>query len=390
MKVFEEAQKVEQYVIDMRRYFHQNPELSWKEFNTSDKICKELDEMKIPYTRVCETGIIGIIEGNKKKPIIGIRADIDALPVNEDTNLEFKSINEGVMHACGHDAHIAMLLGTAKILNEHKDELECSVKLIFQPAEEFIKNSGAKHLVLVEEINDIDNIVGAHIWSYLDAGTVSVEAGPRLSSADTFKIEIKGKGGHGAMPNQAIDPIVVSGAIINNLQTLISREITPMEPCVLSICSINSGSSANIIPDVSILEGTTRTFSNDIRESLSKKMERMISNTCKSFRAEYDFEYYPGTPPTINEENSSKIAEESVRNVLGEDALVKYAPSMVGEDFSKLLAKIPGCLAFVGCRNVKEDKIYPHHNPKFDIDESTMKNGVAFFIQYVLNMQNQI
>lgn len=192
------------------------------------------------------------------------------------------------------------------------------------------------------------------------------------------------------MPNQAIDPIVTASAVVSNLQTLISREISPMDPCVLSICSVNSGSSANIIPDIAILEGTTRTFSNEVRENLPEQMERVIANTCKTFRAEYNFEYYPGTPPTINEEKSSAIAEESVRKVLGQKGLVKYAASMVGEDFSKMLAKIPGCLAFVGGRNEKEDKAYPHHNPKFDIDESAMKSGVAFFVQYVLDMQYEI
>jgi len=390
MNLLDEVNKIEEYIIEMRRYFHMNPELSWKEFNTSNKICDELDKMNIDYKRVCKTGVIGIIEGNNKKPIIGIRADIDALPVKEETNLEYKSLNEGVMHACGHDAHIAMLLGAAKILNKYKNKLNCTVKLIFQPAEECINDSGAKYLTTMDEIKDIDNIVAAHIWNYLDVGTISVEAGPRLSSADTFKIEIKGKGGHGAMPNQSIDPIVVSASIINNMQTLVSREISPNEPCVLSICSINSGSSFNIIPESSILEGTTRTFSNKIRDSLPEKMERIISNTCKAFRAEYNFSYYQGTPPTINEENSSTVAEKSAKKILEEKGLVKYEPSMIGEDFAKLLEIIPGCLAFIGARNEKEDKIYPHHNPKFDIDETAMKNGVAFFVQYVYDIQDEL
>ncbi|MGO1653170.1 amidohydrolase [Senegalia sp. (in: firmicutes)] len=390
MKAIEKAKEVEQYVIDMRRYFHQHPELSWEEFDTADKIEEELDKMNISHKRVCGTGIIGLIEGSEKRPIIGIRADIDALAVEEDTNLEFKSINDGVMHACGHDAHMAMLLGTAKILNDNKDKLKCTVKLIFQPAEEFIQDSGAKHLALLDEIKDIDNIVGAHIWSYLDTGGVSVESGPRLSSADTFKIEIEGEGGHGAKPDESIDPIITAASIVSNLQTIVSREISPMEPSVLSICSINSGNSANIIPNSAVLEGTTRTFNNEIREKMPERMERIISNISKSFRSDYNFEYYPGTPPTVNEEKSSYVAEEAVKKALGEESLVKYDASMVGEDFSKLLNIIPGCFAFIGARNEEEDKMYAHHSPKFDIDESAMKNGVAFFVQYVLNMQNEI
>lgn len=390
MNVLEEAKKTEQYVINTRRYFHKYPELSWQEVKTSDKICQELEQMGIPYTRVCKTGVIGVIEGKKGKPVIGIRADIDALAVKESTNLEFQSCSEGVMHACGHDAHIAMLLGAAKILSEHKDELECTVKLIFQPAEEFIKDSGAKHLILVDEMQDVDNIVAVHIWNNLDAGSISVEAGPRLSSADTFKIEVIGKGGHGAMPNQTIDPIVTASTLVSKLQTVASREISPMEPFVLSICSFNAGSSANIIPDKAVMEGTTRTFSNEIRESMPNIMERIISKTCESFNAKYNFEYYPGTPPTINEEKSSKIAEGAVKKILGEAGVEKLPPSMIGEDFSKMLAKIPGCLALVGSRNEAKGKVYPHHSAGFDIDETAMKNGVAFFVQYVLDMQNRI
>lgn len=390
MEAFKEVEKIEQYVIDMRRYFHKYPELSWKEVNTSNKICEELDKMNIPYTRVYETGIVGVIEGNKKEPIIGIRADIDALPVKEETNLEFKSVNEGVMHACGHDSHMAMVLGAAKVLNNHKDKLDCTVKLIFQPAEEFIKDSGAGYLVSTDEVKDIDNIVGAHIWSEIDSGKVSAEVGPRMSSADTFKVKIKGKGGHGAMPDTSIDPIVTAGAVINNLQTLVSRELPPREPCVISVCKFNSGSAANIIPDAAILEGTTRTFSNEIRDSYPKKIERVIKNTCSAFGADYEFDYYMGTPPTINDEKSSYIAEEAVRKVLGKEALTKYGPSMGGEDFAKMLNEIPGCFVFIGTRNELEDKVYPHHNPKFDIDESVMKNGVAFFVQYVLDIQYKI
>lgn len=387
-KITERINEIEPYIIEMRRHFHKYPELSWKEYETQNKICEELDKMGIPYVKVCKTGVIGTIKGKKEKPVLAIRADIDALPIEEHTNLEFKSEHPGVMHACGHDAHIAMLLGAAKILNEFKDELNCTVKLLFQPAEEFIKDSGAKHMVLLDEMKDIDNVVGAHIWSYIDTGKVSVEKGPRLSSADTFKIEILGKSGHGAMPHQTIDPIVTAGALINSLQSIASREISPSETFVLSICSIHSGNSANAIPETAVLEGTTRTFNIELREQFKDIMERVIKNTCAAYRADYNFEYYPGTPPTINEEKSSMVAENVVKKILGEDALVKFTPTMVGEDFSKMLAKIPGCFAFVGARNEEEGKVYPHHNDKFDIDEKALKNGVNFFVNYVLDNSN--
>lgn len=390
MKAFEEAKRVEDYLVEMRRHFHKYPEVSWKEVETSNKICQELDKMAISYTRVCETGVIGLIEGNKKKPLIGIRADIDALPIEEETDLEFKSVNKGVMHACGHDSHIAMLLGTAKVLSENKDKLNCSVKLVFQPAEEFIMDSGAAHMMKVDEMKDIDNIVAAHIWPNIESGTISVEAGPRMSSADTYKIEIQGKGGHGAMPSYAIDPIVVGSALVNNLQTLVSREIHPKEASVVSVCSFNSGSAANVIPDLALLEGTTRAFNNEIRNKYPERMERIIKATCETFRAGYNFEYYYGTPATINDEESSAIAEKAVIKALGEDALVQAESSMGGEDFSKMLAEIPGCLAFVGTRNEAKGKTHSIHHPSFDLDEDVMKNGVAFFVQYVLEMQEHL
>lgn len=390
MNILEEVKKIEPYIIEMRRHFHEYPELSWNEFKTQEKICEELEKMNIPYKKVCNTGVIGIIQGKKEKPVLAIRADIDALPIEENTKLSFSSKNKGVSHACGHDAHIAMLLGTAKILSENRENINSTIKLIFQPAEEFIKDSGAKHMILLDEMKDIDNIVGAHIWSYIDTNKISVEKGARLSSADTFKIEVIGKSGHGAMPHQAIDPIVTAAALINNLQSIASREISPAETFVLSICSVNSGNSANAIPDTCTLQGTTRTFNIELRKSFKDIMKRIIENTCKAYRTDYNFEYYPGTPPTINEEKSSEIAEKSVINLFGEDALIKFNPTMVGEDFSKMLAKIPGCFAFIGARNNDENKNYPHHNAKFDIDEKALKNGVAFFIEYIKNIEKTI
>lgn len=389
MNILEEVKKIEDYIIEMRRHFHKYPELSWNEFETQKKICEELDKMGIPNIKVCGTGVIGTIVGNKKKPVLGIRADIDALNIAENTNLPFSSVNEGVSHACGHDAHIAMLLGAAKILNEHREELNCTVKLIFQPAEEFIKDSGAKHMMLLDEMKELDNIVGAHIWSYLDSGKISVRKGAILSSADTFKIEVIGKSGHGAIPHQTIDPIVTSAGLINNLQTLASREISATDTFVLSICSIKAGDSANIIPDKAILEGTTRTFNPELRKGFKDMMERMIEYTCKAYRADFNFEYYYGTPPTVNEEKSSLIAEKSVVDALGEDGLTRVEPSMVGEDFAKMLGEIPGCFVLVGAKNDVEGKNYPHHNAKFDIDEKALKNGSAFFVQYILNVEKE-
>ena len=383
MNIKQEIFEIEKYIIDMRRYFHENPEESWKEFNTQKKICEELENMGIEYVKSCKTGVIGFLGNKGKKPIIGIRADIDALPICETANLKFSSKNKNVMHACGHDGHIAMLLGTAKILKKFENLLEGEVRLFFQPAEEFIENSGAKYMSECEEFEQIDNIIGAHIWSSIPTGKISVEAGPRLASADTYDIIIKGKGGHGAMPDQCVDPIICGCILVNTLQSIVSREIRPIDPVVLSVCSFNSGSSFNIIPSEARLSGTVRSFSNDVRNILPKKMERIIADITHSYRADYEFKFHYGTPATINDKYSSEIASQAIKTLYGEETLISYPAGMGGEDFAKMLAKKPGCFAFIGCRNEEKGIIEPHHNSKFDMDEDALKYGVGFFTQYV-------
>lgn len=383
MDIWQEVLDIEDYLISMRRKFHEKPELSWEEFETADAIENELDKFGIKYKRVFETGVIADLPGKNNNITIGIRADIDALPIDEDTGLSYASKNKGIMHACGHDAHIAMLLGTANVLSKYKDELPFNIKLIFQPAEEYIMDSGAKYLVEVDEIKELDNIIGAHIWSSLDSGKISVREGAVMASADTFKIKVMGKGGHGAQPQETIDPIIISTNIVNNLQTLASREINPMNPLVISICSIKGGDSPNIIPNEVVLEGTVRTFDNILRNKIPEKIERIISNTCNVFRGNYNFEYYYGTPATVNESNSVGIAKKAVFDILGEQGLASIEPTTGGEDFAKYLEVIPGCYIFIGGKIENND--YPHHNSKFNIDESALKNGVAFFLSYIKN-----
>src|SRR5699024_8377542 len=236
----------------------------------------------------------------------------------------------------------------------------------------------------LDEIKDLDSIVALHIWSDIESGLISVNSGPRLASADTFEIEVIGKGGHGAMPHGSVDPVMMSAALISNLQTLASREYNPMDTFVLSVCTLDAGTVPNIIPEKVIMEGTTRTFNDEVRDLLEGKMERVIENTVKTFRGDYKFKYNYGTPATINNELASKVAERAVVNALGEEYLYDYPATMGGEDFAKFLQKVPGCFGFLGGRNEEKDQSYAHHNPKFDVDEDAMKNGVAFFIQYVL------
>lgn len=375
--------EIEDYIISMRRHFHENPELSWEEMETSKRIIKELEDMKIEARQISKTGVLGVINPEKEGKVLAIRADIDALPVNEENEIEYKSKNEGVMHACGHDAHTAMLLGAAKAMVDIKDKIG-KVVLLFQPAEEFIKDSGAKLVVeekVLEEEN-VDRIITIHIWNPIESGKVALQAGPIMASADTFKLEILGKGGHGAQPQETIDPIPIGSLIVENLQHMVSRENSPINPMVVSITAFNSGSSENVIPEKAELLGTCRTFDNDLREKFPEMMERIIKGIVEANRGDYKFTYYKGTPATINEEESVELGRKVVGEIIGQENIIYQDPQMGGEDFAKYLINIPGCLMFLGGK--VEGSTAPHHNSKFLIEEDVLKTGSEYFVNYAL------
>lgn len=388
MNVMEKIKLDKEYIIGLRRKFHQYPELSWKEFETSKMIKEELIKLGIEYIEVAGTGVIGIIQGQKKNPVIGLRCDIDALPIQEIRDLEFKSKNEGVMHACGHDGHISMLLGAGKFLSENREKLQCTVKLIFQPAEENFQ--GAKKILESGLIDDIDTFVGMHIFPYLETGKISVEEGPRYTSADFIKLKIIGKSGHGAMPQFAVDPIYVGSQVVNALQSIVSRETNPVDTCVVSICTFHSGSLPNIFEESAELSGTVRTFSPELRKELPQKIERIIKNITESFRATYEFEYIHGPAATINDKKYSEIAAGTVKKILGDEGLTTYTKTPGGEDFALMLERKGGVYAFVGCRNEENDQCYSLHHQRFDIDEESLVYGAAFYSQYVFDVQDKI
>lgn len=375
--------EIEDYIISMRRHFHENPELSWEEMETSKRIIKELEDMKIEARQISKTGVLGVINPEKEGKVLAIRADIDALPVNEENEIEYKSKNEGVMHACGHDAHTAMLLGAAKAMVDIKDKIG-KVVLLFQPAEEFIKDSGAKLVVeekVLEEEN-VDRIITIHIWNPIESGKVALQAGPIMASADTFKLEILGKGGHGAQPQETIDPIPIGSLIVENLQHMVSRENSPINPMVVSVTAFNSGSSENVIPEKAELLGTCRTFDNDLREKFPEMMERIIKGIVEANRGDYKFTYYKGTPATINEEESVELGRKVVGEIIGQENIIYQDPQMGGEDFAKYLINIPGCLMFLGGK--VKGSTAPHHNSKFLIEEDVLKTGSEYFVNYAV------
>lgn len=386
----DEVRKNQKYLIEKRRYFHRHPEPSWQEFGTAKVIRAELTAMGLAYETV-GTSTVAVIPGAKATPVIGLRCDIDALPITEARDLEFKSEQDGMMHACGHDSHIAMLLTAAKILSQHKQDLQCTVKLIFQAAEEAASNkrAGAREVLDSGLIDDVDTVCGMHIFPMIPAGKISVDAGARYTSMGFMRIKIIGKAGHGAMPQFSVDPIYVGCKVVDALQSIVSRETNPNDTVVVSICSFHAGSAANIIDGSAELLGTVRTFSPEVRKALPEMMERIVKNTCAAYRADYEFEMYADLPATITDARCAQIGKEAVIDILGEDAVYSYPGTPGGEDFSFILEKIPGIYAFIGCRNEEKDCIYPLHHDHFDLDEDAMMNGVGFYLGYLLHAQTK-
>lgn len=379
---------LEEYIISHRRYFHENPELSWHEEKTSTYILNELTKLGIEARKIVGTGVLGLINPDKDGKVLAIRADIDALPIEEKSDLDFKSKTKGVMHACGHDTHAAILLGACKKLVSMKDELG-KVVLLFQPAEEFIKDSGAKHVIeeKILEKEGVDRIIALHIRSSLRSGTVAIQDGPIMASADTFSLEIIGNGGHGSEPHLTIDPIAIGSLIVQNLQNIVSRKNKPSKSIVLSVTAFNSGNTENVIPDMAELLGTTRTFDNKLRKKFPEMMETVIKGICEANEAKYRFKYNFGTPATVNEKEYSDFGRRVAGEILGEENVVYHEPRMGGEDFAKYLTHIPGAMMFLGARIKDED--HPHHSSRFEIDESALKTGSEYFISYARNYFSQ-
>jgi len=387
MDVKELAKKYKQYVIDMRREFHSHPEPSWKEFETSKRVKRELDRMGIPFKVVGDPGLVATIEGARKGKTVALRADMDALEVTEANDVEYKSQNEGISHACGHDAHMAMLLGAAEVLNEMKGEITGTVKLIFQPAEEMV--SGAETMIKEGCLEGVDTVFGVHIIGFLPIGLVCAQEGARLSSADHFKLTIKGQGGHGGMPHQGVDAVIAASAVAMNIQSIVSREIDPSESAVVSIGMFNAGTRNNVIADKAELEGTVRLFNMEIGKQMPEIIERIAKNTAQAYRADAELIYTVGVPPTINDATCAKRAVETVRKVVGDEAVFEVPPVTGAEDFAFYSLKVPSVFAFLGAGNEAKGPLYPQHHENFNIDEDALEIGTALHAQYALDFLNE-
>lgn len=384
MTIKETAAKYADYQIEMRRYFHANPEVSEQEFQTSKKVKEELDKMGVEWTDCgLETGVLATIKGSKSGKTILIRGDMDALTVKEETGLPFASKNEGVMHACGHDCHISMMLTAAQILKDMKEELCGTVKLAFQPAEEVAK--GAKSMIEQGALQGVDGCFSIHVWGGVPTGHVCCSCGPRMASADMFKIQVTGKGGHGAEPNKCIDAAVVSAAIVNNLQTIVSRETSPTDPAVVTVGRMDVGTRWNVVAEKATLEGTSRCFSNELWNAMPGMIERIAKDTASSFRAEATMENTRLVPPTNNDAEMAATVENAAKKVIAEDAPITAPVTMGGEDFAFFMQEVPGAVALLGVKNEACGAVYPNHSGKFTVDEDMLLKGAMLYVQTAMD-----
>ncbi len=385
--------ELEPYIIEQRRRFHENPELSLREFATTDAICEELERMGLAVWKPLETGCVATLRGTaadaygedgEPRRRLLVRADIDALPVTERTGLDFSSRVEGVMHACGHDCHIAMLLGAAKMLSRMTDMLRGEVRFVFQPSEE--NGAGAKMMVQAGVCDGVDGAFAMHVWSEVDAGTVSCEEGPRMANTDWFRIDVRGTSCHGAMPQRGADANVAAAEIVNGLQTIVSRELSPYEPAVVTVGELHGGTARNVIAGSAYLTGTVRTYGESAHARMPKLIERIATNIATALGAEAELtDYTVANLMVENDPVASERCRRAVEKVLGPGAVSAYRGTLSGEDFSEYLHVVPGVLAFVGTRNPEIGATYAQHSCYYTVDESVLKGGAMLAAQYAVD-----
>ena len=396
--------EIEDKLIEWRRDFHQNPELSNREFKTAEKIAKHLTDIGLQVeTNIAKTGVVAILEGDQPGKVIAIRADIDGLPVTERNDLDFKSevkttflnTETGVMHACGHDTHIAILMATAEVLSKHKDKIKGSIKFIFQPAEEGPppgEEGGAKLMIKegVLENPKVDAIFGLHINSQTPVGTIKYKTGGIMASVERFVINVRGKQTHGSQPWSGVDPILISAKIIDGLQTIISREADlTNEAAVITVGKITSGTRFNIIPESSEMIGTVRTLDPKMREMIEKRMKDMVEGIAKAYGGEASIIFQNNTSITYNDEELTARILPSLQTVAGEENVIIMKATTGGEDFSFFQEKVPGVYFFLGGMTAGNSESFPHHTPDFMIDESGLLLGVKAFTQISIDYLNQ-
>jgi amidohydrolase len=382
MTFLEEALAIKDETIALRRDFHRHPELGFEETRTAGIVARYLKDLGLSVTTgVAETGVIGLLQGQSTGPNLLLRFDMDALPIQEETGAEYASGIPGVMHACGHDSHVAVGLSVAKLLAAHREELPGTVKFVFQPAEE--GGGGAERMVEAGVLEDPkpDYAMGMHVWNEKPVGWYALNPGPMMAGAEFFSVKITGKGGHGAAPHKSVDPVVAAAQIITALQTIAARNINPLDSAVISVCTVDAGTAFNIIPQEAVFSGTIRTFKPEVFEIVKGRFEEIINRIAAAMGCQAEVSMERVTLPVTNDPDLVALMADVVKEVDPDAEIDSTLQTMGSEDFSFMMDELPGCFVMVGSANPAKGLNYGHHHPKFDIDEACLPQAVAIIAQ---------
>lgn len=372
-------------MVAWRRHLHRHPELSYEERHTSVFVAERLAEWGAAVrTNVGGYGVEGTIHGSLPGPVVALRADMDALPIQDEKSCEYASTVPGVMHACGHDGHTAALLAVAKLLADHRESLAGTVKLLFQPAEE-LSPGGAAPMIADGALDGVDAVYGVHLWTPFPSGSVYSAPGAIMAAADEFTIRITGRGGHGGLPHETVDSIVVGAHLVVNMQSIVSRSIDPTQPCVVSVGKFIAGNGFNVIAESCYINGTVRSFDVGVRDRIVERLRQICAQTGEMFGADILLDYKPGYPPVVNDEAETERFFRVAGGLFGADKTHRSPLIMAGEDFAYYLNRVPGCFMFVGAGNKEAGITAPHHHPKFDIDESSMLQAAVLLASMALD-----
>ena len=383
--IYTAAQTLQDETVQIRRDFHQHPEIAFEEVRTAGIVAERMKALGLETkTGIGQTGVVSILDTGKPGKTVLLRADMDALPVAEEKSVSYKSTLEGKNHACGHDGHTAILLSTAKILNSMKDTLNGKFVFVFQPAEEIVR--GAQAMLADGALDGLnpDATIGLHLISNYPTGIVAMREGPAMAAADAFRIVISGRGGHAAMPQTVVDPIVIASSIVTTLQTLVSRETDPIDQSVISITSFHGGTAFNIIPESVELKGTLRTFNASTRSYLHQRILSVVKSVAETLRGSAEIEWIEGSPAVVNDASYTERLRQVAVQTFGEPKVLRSSQIMGGDDMSLWLQKVPGCYFFVGSGNPEKASDYPHHHPKFDVDEAAFPIAIELLTKGAL------
>ncbi len=376
---------IEGELIDWRRDFHRHPEVAFQENRTSRIIKEFFQELELPVRPMAGTGLRADLSGGGKGPTVALRSDIDALPIQEQGDKPYLSEAPGVAHSCAHDGHMAVVLGTAKVLSQVRERLNGDVVFLFQPAEE-LPPGGAIDLIKEGALKGVDVIFGLHFWQPLPTGKVGIVKGPMMAAADNFRITVQGRAGHGSMPHQTVDPILAAAHLVVNLQSIVSRNLDPLEPGVVSLGTIQGGTVYNIIPQEVNLTGTVRSFSSEVQELAQRRLHEITRSTCEAFGARGILQYEPGYPALVNPPETVDLVLEVVERLWGAERIASIAPVMGGEDFAYYLQHLPGAFLFFG---MGDGMAHPHHHPGFDMDEKALPEAVLLMTALTLEFMER-